>query len=67
MAEWLRRHLVADARSFWRWYSTWGLGAIASLGVLWEMLPALQQYLPPGVVTVLAVAAVVGRVVDQKK
>ena len=62
-----RIKLVPDAKHCWRWYSTWGMGAVASLGVLWEMLPALQQYLPPWVVAVLAILAVIGRVVEQDK
>lgn len=59
--------LVRDVRECRRWFSMWGLALIAVLGGLWEFIPALQQYLPPGWVSVLAVASALGRVIDQSR
>lgn len=62
--------LIPDWRSAWRWFSVQALAVIGALPIVWSMLPPdVKSLLPAGwgmwVFVVLAVAGVLGRVVDQ--
>lgn len=64
--------LVPDWRSAWRWFSVQAFAAIALLPMVWASLPAdLKGYIPPGwgkyIVIGIALAGVIGRMIDQKK
>ena len=64
--------LVPDWRAAWRWFSVQALAAIVMLPVVWASLPTdVKAWLPDGaepwVLATLAVAGIVGRLVDQKK
>jgi hypothetical protein len=64
--------LVPDWRKAWRWFSVQALAAIVMLPVVWATLPAdAKAWLPDGwepwVLMALAVAGIVGRLVDQNK
>jgi ABC-type uncharacterized transport system permease subunit len=64
--------LVPDWRKAWRWFSVQALAAIVMLPMVWSTLPAdAKAWLPDGwepwVLMALAVAGIVGRLVDQNK
>jgi hypothetical protein len=64
--------LVADWKDAWKWFSVQALVVIASLPLIWAALPSTTKALlpdgwEPWVFFVLAVAGVVGRLVDQNK
>lgn len=62
--------LVHNARSFWRWTSVQILAVLAVLPAVWPQLPPdLRASIPdewqPYILSVLAVAGIVGRLRDQ--
>lgn len=62
--------LVENARQAWRWFSVQALAAIAIIETLWLSLPPETVALIPaewkaGIVTFLAVAGAIGRLVKQ--
>lgn len=64
--------LVANWRDAWRWFSVQAMAAIVALPLVWASLPAdVKGYLPDGwepyLLMVLAVAGIMGRMVDQSK
>ena len=62
-------HLVEGWRTFYKWWSTWGLAALASAPVAYENFPMLQSALPPTVfrygMTALAVLTFIARMKKQ--
>lgn len=62
--------LVPDWRRAWRWFSVQALAVLAALPVAWaELPPDVQAMLPepwrPWLLAGLALAGLVGRLVDQ--
>lgn len=62
--------LVPNTRQSWRWFSVQIMALVAVLPLVWAELPAdLKSYIPPDwrpfLVTGLALAAIIGRMVDQ--
>jgi hypothetical protein len=62
--------LVHGWRQMWRWFSVQALAAIAALPVVWAALPPdLKAAVPDGwliwIAAAVALAGVVGRVIDQ--
>lgn len=64
-----RTILVPEWRRAYKWLSLWLTGAIGSLAGLYEFVPAMKQWLPDGpfhtLMIVLAIAAIVGRLINQ--
>lgn len=64
--------LVPDWKKAWRWHSNRAMGAIAAMPLVWVSLPAdLKKTVPPEwlpwIAAVVAVAGIVGRLMDQDK
>lgn len=64
--------LVDDWKSAWRWFSVQALAALVILPTVWAALPAdAKGFLPDGaepwILAALALAGVVGRLIDQNK
>ena len=62
--------LVPNARRAWRWFSVQALAVIAALPLVWTQIPPdVQAMLPdawrPWVLTAIALAGMVGRLVVQ--
>lgn len=62
--------LVSDARRAWRWFSMQALALLAIIPVVWaELPPEVAAIIPAGwypwIVTGVAVAGMIGRLVDQ--
>ena len=63
--------LVPDARRSWRWFSMQVLTALAAAPLIWAAIPPdVQAFLPPEwrpwVLTLMAVAGIAGRLIDQR-
>lgn len=63
---------IANWRDAWKWFSVQALAAIIALPIVWASLPAdLKEYLPSGaepwILAAMAVAGLLGRIVDQNK
>lgn len=61
---------VPDWRRAWRWFSVQCLAVLALLPIVWTSLPAeAHEWVPvgwrPWIVVGLAVAGIIGRLVDQ--
>lgn len=67
--DWLKSHLVEDARDAWKWFSTWIFGIITVLPIVWPQMPSdLKAALPADLmpyVSALAFAGLVLRLVKQ--
>jgi hypothetical protein len=67
---WWARWLIAEWRQCYRWFSVQALALLAILPEAYETAPQLQAALPPvwfhHLQAVLAVAAVFGRLAQQK-
>jgi len=64
--------LIPDWKKAWRWFSVQALIAIAALPVVWSMLPSdVKGFLPDGwepwILVGLALAGLIGRVIDQNR
>lgn len=64
--------LVDNWKDAWKWFSVQALAVIVALPFVWASLPAdIKGFLPDGaepwVLVVIAVAGVLGRVIDQSK
>lgn len=64
--------LIPDWKKAWRWFSVQAFAAIIALPVVWGMLPSdAKAFLPdswePWILVGLAVAGLVGRVIDQNR
>ena len=64
--------LVQDWREAWKWFSVQALVTIAALPMIWSALPADTKALVPNgwepwIFFALAIAGVIGRLVDQNK
>jgi hypothetical protein len=64
--------LIPDWKKAWRWFSVQALIAIAALPVVWSMLPSdVRAFLPngwePWILVGLALAGLIGRVIDQNR
>jgi hypothetical protein len=62
--------LVTNWKSAWRWFSVQAMGAIVALPLVWAALPGdAKSFLPDGaepwVLAALAVAGIMGRLIDQ--
>jgi len=62
--------LVEDARDAWRWHSVRLLAVLAALPLAWAQMPDdAKAFIPetwePWIFTALAVAGIVGRVMQQ--
>jgi len=59
--------LIANWKSGWKYVSV-QLAALLAIGSqAFEMLPIIQQYMPPNVVTYIAIAIIIARLVSQPK
>ena len=68
----MRMKIVDDARRAWRWFSVQALAVLAVVPLIWSELPPEVQALVPGewkpwVLAAVAVAGILGRLVDQDK
>ena len=64
--------LVENWKQCWRWFSVQALAAVALLPVVWPSLPPqVTGWVPeswrPWILVLLAVAGIIGRLVDQQK
>ena len=64
--------LIPNWKNAWRWFSVQALIVIGALPLVWATLPAdVKAFLPggwePWILVLLAVAGIVGRLVDQNK
>lgn len=62
--------MVSDVRRAWRWFSVQVLAVLAVVPIVWEQLPPethalLPEAWRPWAITGVAVAGIVGRLVDQ--
>ncbi len=62
--------VVSNARSAWRWFSVQAAAVVALIPVAWAQLPPETQALIPDqyrpwAITVVAVAGILGRLIDQ--
>jgi hypothetical protein len=62
--------IVTNARSAWRWFSVQAAALVAIIPMAWSQLPPESQALVPEeyrpwVITVVAVAGIIGRLIDQ--
>lgn len=62
--------LVTDAKKAWTWFSVQAMALVALIPVIWMQLPPETQALIPAgwkpyVITAVAVAGILGRLVDQ--
>jgi len=62
--------IVRNARSAWRWFSVQAAALVAIIPMAWSQLPPESQALVPEeyrpwVITVVAVAGIIGRLIDQ--
>ena len=64
-----RKILVSDAKQAWKWLSVQILALIAGAQGLLIFVPTLKDYIPAnvwhGVMSALAVLAIVGRIINQ--
>ena len=63
-------NLVANWREAWKWFSVHAFALIIALPIIWATLPAeIKAYMPeswePWVFVTIAIAGVIGRVIDQ--
>lgn len=64
--------LVEDWKQAWKWFSVQALAALVILPTVWAALPAdAKSFLPDGaepwILAALALAGVIGRLIDQNK
>lgn len=64
--------LVDDVRDAWRWFSMWALSVVVAFPAVWEQIPPDAKALvppewQPWIPSLLALAGMIGRVVDQKR
>lgn len=64
MIKWLKS---IDYKVLYKHYSSQALIALAALGGAYEYIPELASYLPPKVITVIAVLGWIGKVINQGK
>lgn len=62
--------LVPDIANWWKWISTWGLVALASMPQIWASLPPdvkemAPMWMDPWILTIVALGTLFGRMVDQ--
>ena len=63
--------MVDDARRAWRWFSVQALAVLALVPLIWaEVPPEVQAFIPAGwhpwILAGVAVAGILGRLVDQE-
>lgn len=63
---------VSNWQSAWKWFSVQALALLAVIPAVWAALPPEVQAIVPepwriGIMILIAVAGVVGRLVDQEK
>ncbi len=61
----MKQVLVDNWKDAWKWMSVQLAAALALLDLAYEYLPAVQTYLPEGWVKWLAMAIIVGRLLNQ--
>jgi len=64
--------LIPNWREAWKWFSVQALAAIVAIPFVWASLPSdLKAYVPDGaepwVLMAIAMAGIIGRIVDQNK
>jgi len=64
--------LIPDWKDAWKWFSVQALAAIIALPIVWASLPSdAKAFIPDGwekwIVILLAVAGILGRVIDQNR
>jgi hypothetical protein len=64
--------LIPDWREAWKWFSVQAFAIIIALPMIWAAMPAdVKGYLPdewkPWIMIALAVAGILGRIIDQNK
>lgn len=64
--------LVDDIQDAWRWFSMWALTVVVAFPAIWAEIPEDAKVLVPAewqpwIPSLLAIAGMIGRVVDQKK
>lgn len=62
--------LVENAKGAWRWFSVQAAATVALIPLIWSQLPPETQALIPAdarpwVITAVAVAGILGRLIDQ--
>lgn len=61
----MTRFLLSRIRAVWHHYSTWALACLLAVGGLQEYVPQVESYLPRWLVVVIAVAGLVGKLINQ--
>jgi hypothetical protein len=56
---------MSRLRTLIRHYSAWALWALAAVGGLWTYIPEFRDSLPPWLVTALAIAGLVAKLIPQ--
>lgn len=59
--------MKARLEVLWRHYSSWMIYAIIGIGGLQEFVPDLSEYLPKQIITGIAVAALIAKLIPQTK
>ena len=70
MLNWIKSHLVDDARSAFKWFSVQSMGLVVVILGSWSAMPddlkaALPGWLVPGLAIGVLVLGIIGRLVKQ--
>lgn len=57
--------MKANLATLWKHYSAWALWILGAVGGLWQYVPEVREYLPGWLVTALALAGLVAKLIPQ--
>jgi len=70
MLDWIKSHLVDDAKDAFKWFSVQSMGLVATILGAWAALPVdlksvLPEWLVPAIAITVLVLGIAGRLVKQ--